>query len=82
VEERFGDLAKLRELVDDAHKLAIKVIQDEVANHTGPYHPWVQDPPTPTWYHGSEASHAEETWQTWTLIDPHAPPQLRSALGS
>jgi glycosidase len=79
VEEHFGDLAKLRELVDDAHKLGIKVIQDEVANHTGPYHPWVQDPPTPTWYHGSEAAHADETWQTWTLIDPHAPPQLRRA---
>ena len=79
VEEHFGDLAKLRELVDDAHRFGLKVIQDEVANHTGPYHPWVQDPPTPTWYHGTEAVHPEETWQTWTLIDPHAPPQLRSA---
>jgi glycosidase len=79
VEEHFGDLAKLRELVDDAHKLGIKVMQDEVANHTGPYHPWVHDPPTPTWYHGSEAAHPNETWQTWTLLDPHAPPQLLSA---
>jgi glycosidase len=79
IEEHFGDLAKLRELVDDAHRLGIKIIQDEVANHTGPYHPWVQDPPTPTWYHGSEAAHPNETWQTWTLIDPHAPPQLRRA---
>lgn len=79
VEEHFGDLAKLRELVDQAHQLGIKVIQDEVANHTGPYHPWVEDPPTPTWYHGTEAAHPEETWQTWTLIDPHAPPQLRSS---
>jgi len=79
VEEHFGDLAKLRELVDDAHQLGIKVMQDEVANHTGPYHPWVQDPPTPTWYHGSEAAHLEENWQTWTLLDPHAPPQLSRA---
>ena len=31
----------LRELVDAAHALGIKVIQDQVANHTGPYHPWV-----------------------------------------
>jgi glycosidase len=79
VEEHFGDLAKLRELVDDAHQMGIKIMQDEVANHTGPYHPWVQDPPTTTWYHGSEAAHPEENWQTWTLLDPHAPPQLRSA---
>ena len=79
VEEHFGDVAKLRELVDQAHQLGIKVIQDEVPNHTGPYHPWVQDPPTPTWYHGTVAAHTEESWQTWTLIDPHAPPQLRNS---
>ena len=34
-----------RELVDAAHGAGIKVIQDQVANHTGPYHPWVADPP-------------------------------------
>lgn len=77
VEEHFGDLRKLRELVDDAHGLGIKVIQDEVANHTGPYHPWVDDPPTPTWFHGSASHHLNETWQTWTLIDPHATREIR-----
>ena len=77
VEEHFGNLAKLRELVDDAHRLGMKVIQDEVANHTGPSHPWVTDPPTPTWFHGTEASHPEEDWQKWTLISPHATPELQ-----
>jgi glycosidase len=77
VEEHFGNLAKFRELVDAAHRLGIKIIQDQVANHTGPYHPWVKDSPTPTWYNGTEARHLNETWQTWTLMDPHAPPQLR-----
>ena len=79
VEEHFGTLAQFRELVDAAHSLGIKVIQDQVANHTGPYHPWVKDPPTPTWFHGTEARHIANTWQTWTLIDPHAPPELRRA---
>jgi glycosidase len=77
VEEHFGTLKQFRELVDEAHRQGIKVIQDQVANHTGPYHPWVQDPPTPTWFHGTEAHHIANTWQTWTLIDPHAPPGLR-----
>ncbi len=36
VEEHFGTLAKLRELVDLAHRQGIKVIQDQVANHSGP----------------------------------------------
>jgi glycosidase len=78
VEEHFGTLAKFRELVDAAHRLGIKVIQDQVANHVGPYHPWVKDPPTPNWFHGTEAHHLANTWQTWTIMDPHATPQLRA----
>ncbi len=64
VEEHFGDLATLRELVEAAHRLGMKVIQDQVANHTGPYHPWVTDSPTPTWYNGTADRHLANTWQT------------------
>ena len=32
---------QFRELVDARARQGIKVIQDQVANHTGPYHPWV-----------------------------------------
>ena len=77
VEEHFGTLAKLRELVDRAHQLGIKVIQDQVANHTGPYHPWVKDPPTPTWLNGTEAKHLTEFWQTWSVRDPHSSYQVQ-----
>ena len=77
VEEHFGDLASLRDLVEKAHAAGIKVIQDQVANHTGPQHPWAQDPPTPTWLHGTPKAHLDETWQTWTPADPHAGPGLR-----
>jgi glycosidase len=77
VDEHLGDVAKFRFLVDAAHARGIKVILDMVANHTGPYHPWVNDPPTPTWFHGTAAKHLNETWQTWTLADPHAPDALR-----
>ncbi|HKP71288.1 MAG TPA: alpha-amylase family glycosyl hydrolase [Pyrinomonadaceae bacterium] len=79
VEEHFGTFAKLRELIDKAHAAGIKVIQDQVANHSGPYHPWVKDSPTPTWYNGTEADHIDETWQTWTLQDPHATPEMQKA---
>ena len=79
VEEHLGDLATLRELVDEAHRLGIKVIQDQVANHSGPYHPWVTDAPTPTWYYGTQAKHLANTWQTWTLQDPHSPPDGQKA---
>jgi len=77
VEEHFGTLAKLRELIDKAHQLGIKVIQDQVANHTGPYHPWVEDPPTPTWFNGTAAKHLANVWQTWSVRDPHASYQVQ-----
>ncbi len=77
VEEHFGSLELFRELVDRAHALGIKIVQDQVANHTGPYHPWVTDSPTPTWYNGTEADHRANVWQTWTLTDPHASPELQ-----
>jgi glycosidase len=77
VDEHFGDLATFVELVDKAHALGIKIVQDQVANHTGPYHPWVRDAPTPTWFNGTEAQHLNETWQTWTLQDPNASAELQ-----
>ena len=77
VDEHFGDLAIFQRLVDAAHALGIKIIQDQVANHTGPYHPWVTDSPTPTWFNGTLQKHLANTWQTWTLMDPHATPALQ-----
>lgn len=81
VEERFGDLDALRRMVARAQAKGIKVIQDQVANHTGPYHPWTTNAPTPTWYNGTVAEHLENTWQTWTIADPNPPAdKLKSTL--
>ena len=79
VDEHLGDLETLRELVDAAHAAGIKIVQDQVANHSGPYHPWVEDSPTPTWYYGTKDDHLANTWQTWTLQDPSATPQMQKA---
>lgn len=72
VDEHFGDLAKLREFVRKAHLAGFIVIQDQVANHTGPYHVWADDPPTPTWFNGTVKDHLSNNWQKWTTMDPHA----------
>lgn len=76
-DEHLGDMAELRRLVDEAHRHGIKVILDMVANHTSAYHPWVQDSPTPTWFNGTEARHLANTWQVWSLADPHSTPLIR-----
>ena len=77
VEEHFGTHEKLRELVETAHRSGMKIIQDQVMNHTGPYHPWVDDPPTPTWFNGTKAKHLKNVFQTWVLHDPRAVESLR-----
>src|SRR5678816_772927 len=77
VEEHFGSLAKLRELVETAHRSGIKILQDQVMNHTGPYHPWVDDPPTDTWFNGTRAKHLNNVFQTWSLHDPRAVESLK-----
>ncbi|HVF42830.1 MAG TPA: alpha-amylase family glycosyl hydrolase [Pyrinomonadaceae bacterium] len=72
VEEHYGTMEKLRELVDKAHAMGFKVIQDQIANHTSPYHPWATDRPTPTWFYGTPENHLSNNWQKWTTMDPHA----------
>jgi glycosidase len=79
VDEHFGTMAEVRQLVDEAHRAGIKIIFDMVANHTGPYHPWVSDSPTPTWFNGTQARHLANTWQLWTLADPYSTPEMRRA---
>ena len=66
VNQHFGSLALLQKLVREAHSAGIKVIQDQVENHVGPHHPWMTDPPTPTWFHGTPADHLDENWQIWS----------------
>ncbi len=78
VDEHLGDTAKLRELVQKAQDLGIKVIQDQVANHTGPYHVWADDPPTPTWWNGTVENHPNNNWQKWTAMNPRATYQTQS----
>ena len=72
VEDRFGDLATLRELVQKAHAMGIKIIQDQVANHVGSQHPWAKDPPLSNWFHGTLATHQVNKFRNSALLSPHA----------
>jgi glycosidase len=77
VEERFGDLQTLRELVERAHALGLKIIQDQVANHVGSRHPWVADPPLEDWFHGTPQRHVRNPFRADLLLSPHAPAEAR-----
>lgn len=81
VEDHFGDLETLRELVEKAHGLGIKIIQDQVANHVGSQHPWVKDPPLDNWFHGTLAQHSRNRFRNSSLLSPHAnPDEVRNTL--
>lgn len=51
VEEHQGTLADAKNLVKEAHEKGLKVILDVVLNHTGPDHPFAQDPAKQGWFH-------------------------------
>jgi glycosidase len=72
VEDHFGDITTLRELIEKAHALGIKVIQDQVANHIGSHHPWANEPPLENWFHGTMQNHRLEKFQNSVLLSPHA----------
>jgi len=75
LDEHMGSMQEYQALVADAHRLGMKVLIDYVVNHTGPNHPWANDPPTPTWLHGTPAQHLEPAYTFNGLVDPHASPR-------
>ncbi len=57
VDPHLGTLRDYQELVEAAHQQHMKIFFDVVPNHVGPLHPWVNDEPTPDWFHGTKESH-------------------------
>jgi glycosidase len=75
LDDHMGSMAEYQALITDAHRMGMKVLIDYVVNHTGPHHPWADDPPTPTWFHGTPAHHLEPAYNFNGLVDPHASPR-------
>ena len=87
VNPEFGEMADLRDLVQQAHLLGMKVILDWVANHTAWDHPWVSQ--HRDWYKKNakgevypvtfgEGEHKEE-WTDVVALD-YTQPGLRQAM--
>ncbi|MBN1300493.1 MAG: alpha-glucosidase C-terminal domain-containing protein [Melioribacteraceae bacterium] len=77
VENRFGDLAKLKELVKTAHNKNIKVLLDFVSNHTHEQHPYFKE--NRNWYGQLELPNGELNLRKWdeyrltTWFEPYLP---------
>jgi glycosidase len=69
---RFGSLSEFRGLVDEAHRLGMKVIQDHVLGHTGPKHRWSHQQPDNDWFHGPLDHPPVCNFRFDALTNPHA----------
>lgn len=54
IDPRFGTLKDYRELADKSREKGIKLIMDQVANHCGSEHWWMQDLPFKDWVNYQE----------------------------
>lgn len=68
VENHFGTLEDLREMIRECQKNGIKVIQDQVANHVGIQHPWAKNPPLENWF----SQFAPNSFNNSVLLSPNA----------
>ena len=68
VENHFGSMADLQEMIRECRRNGIKVIQDQVANHVGIQHPWAKRPPLENWF----SQYSQNTFNNSVLLSPNA----------
>lgn len=71
VDPRFGTLAEYRELADEGRARGIKLIMDQVANHCGSSHWWMEDLPFSDWLNYQDDLQVTNHRRT-TNQDPYA----------
>lgn len=76
VENHFGSMKDLQDLVDEARRNGIKVIQDQVANHVGIQHPWAKRPPLDNWF----SKYEQNSFRNAVLLSPNSSQKDRDNL--
>jgi glycosidase len=71
VDPRFGNLVDYKELADKARQKGIKLIKDDVVNHSGVQYWWMQDLPFKNWVNYAD-SIQETNHRRTTIEDPYA----------
>ena len=73
VDSRFGSNEDYRTLVEKCHANGMKVIMDQVFNHCGIGHWWMEDLPSKNWLNQWD-SFTRSNFTTITASDPYASP--------
>lgn len=74
INPHFGTLQDYQDLASAVHSHGMKLVLDIVANQVGPKNVWVNDPPTPDWFHGTPSDHLAATDNFASIASPHAAP--------
>jgi glycosidase len=70
VDKRFGSNEEYVALIDEAHQLGIKIIQDMVLNHIGSEHWLMKDLPDKNWIH-QFAEFTQSNFRNEVIPDPY-----------
>ena len=68
VENHFGTMADLQEMIRECQKNGIKVIQDQVANHVGVQHVWSKSAPLENWF----SKYEPNSFNNSVLLSPNS----------
>jgi glycosidase len=79
VDPRFGTLADYRELADSLRGRGMKLVMDQVVNHCGSGHWWMEDLPFDDWLNHQQSPRTTNHLRT-THQDPYASPTDRELL--
>jgi glycosidase len=71
IDPRFGSDELYKKLIEEAHKLGIKIILDHVSNHIGINHFWVNNPPASDWFNGTLSGHLPASHDKMAFLDIH-----------
>lgn len=71
IDPRFGGESDYHELIENAHKKGLKIIQDAVYNHVGINHITVKDLPMKNWLN-QWPSYQNTSYKDQVLFDPYA----------
>ena len=76
----FGTLQNYQDLSTDLHARGMKLVLDTEMNHVGATSPWLLDPPSADWFHGTPEQHLEATANFDPIANPHSPPAAYQAV--
>jgi glycosidase len=68
VENHFGSMADLQEMIRECRRNGIKVIQDQVANHVDLQHEWAKRRPLESWFNPK----SQNSFNDSVLLSPNA----------